>query len=148
MKGRRAGGESLAPVTLSRVPPFTLFQPSLPFARHPFLSAVFPMGNVVTYRSSWKPAPIEMETQPWDAHRLLSLSLSPPLYSASPTSLFALHPSPATPTCQRVFASRSLSVVPKLSLAPSCSFLPPGAASLSSSSEILSPTRFPVARSR
>lgn len=55
---------------------------------HPFLSAVFPMGNVVTYRSSWKPAPIEMETQP--ARSPLSLSLRIISFASSPSFSFCL----------------------------------------------------------
>lgn len=105
MKGRRAGrrGVSLRP-RHSRVPSFTLFPPVC----HPFLSAVFPMGNVVTYRSSWKPAPIEMETQPWDALRPL-----PPFFLSLSLFRFLRHRfSPSVPLSLRqranVFASRSL----------------------------------------
>lgn len=78
------------------------------------------MGNVVTYRSSWKPAPIEMETQP--ARSLLSLSLYtisfvsspsrsllPPPFSfclsLSTSSLFVLPLIPTSlppSTCQRI----------------------------------------------
>lgn len=103
MKGRRAERRSrCARDTLaSRRSPSSLLS-----VRHPFLSAVFPMGNVVTYRSSWKPAPIEMETQPWDALRPLSFSRFPRHRFSPSLSLFSV----PLPRRQRanVFASHSL----------------------------------------
>jgi len=64
---------------------------------------VFPTSNAVTYRLSWKPAPIEMETQPWHALRIplclsFSFSLSFPNYLSlllaasrlTPTRIFSI----------------------------------------------------------
>lgn len=145
MKGRRAGRRSLAARPRhSRVPSFTLFPPRLP----PLSFRCFPHGQ----RGH---VPVVMETR---ANRdgnstvgrspssppFLSLSLSIPL---SPTSLFALRPSPTSPTCQRIriplSLSLSLSFPNYLSPHRAPSYHP--AASLSSSSdrpryEILAPS--------
>jgi len=83
---------------------------SLPSACNPFLYAVFPMGNVVTYRSSWKP-----RQSRWKLNRrtVSSLSLSLPLSLPPFLFRFLRHrfsPSVPLPLRQRanVFASRSL----------------------------------------
>lgn len=122
MKGRRAERRSrCARDTLSR--PVVHPLPFLPPC-HPFLSAVFPMGNVVTYRSSWKPAPIEMETQPWDALPVLFLFLSFSDVALRPLSLSRR---------QRIRISLSPSFPNYLSPHRAPSYHP--AASLSSSSD-------------
>jgi len=106
--------ESLRPWH-SRVP---LFTSSLPSACNPFLSAVFPMGNVVTYRSSWKP-----RQSRWKLNRGTVSSL--------PLTLSAFSDIAFRPLFLSLFANMltyshlALFVVSKLSLAPSCSFLSP-----------------------
>lgn len=150
MKGRRAGRRSLAaPATLSR----PVVHP-LPSRLPPLSFRCFPHGQ----RGH---VPVVMETR---ANRdgnstvgrspssppFLSLSLSIPL---SPTSLFALRPSPTSPTCQRIRIPLSLSFPNYLSPHRAPSYHP--AASLSSSSDrpryeilALAHPRLPVARSR
>jgi len=135
------------PVTLSRIPPFTLVPP----LRLPPLSfRCFPHGQ----RGH---VPVVMETRTnRDGNSTVGRSPSSFFLSLSPTSLFALCPSPSSPTCQHIRVPLSPSFPNYLSSHRAPSYHP--AASLSSSSdcprcEILSPIvlahpRFPVARSR
>lgn len=115
-------------MTLSRVPPFTLF-PS--FRLPPLSFRCFPHGQ----RGH---VPVVMETRAnRDGNSTVGRSgpSSPSL--AFPTSLFALCPSPTWPTCQRIRVPLSLSLSPSfpnyLSPHRASSYHP--AASLSSSSD-------------
>lgn len=141
MKGRRAGRSSLAaPATLSR----PVVHP-LPSRLPPLSFRCFPHGQrghvpVVMETRANRDGNSTVGRSPSSPPLSFSLSLSIPL---SPTSLFALRPSPTSPTCQRIRIPLSPSFPNYLSPRRAPSYHP--AASLSSSSdrpryEILAPS--------
>ena len=104
-----------------------------------FLSLVFPMGNVVTFQSLWKPGRIEMGTHP-----LPILSL--PYFLPWPAGV------PLAASLRHVFDSYSSSLPLSLSLSlrsrSHLSLIRPACQPALSFSSLFSPFPLPVARSR